>query len=114
MIQIYGIKNCGTMKKAMSWLTEHNIEFTFHDYKKEPMNELLLNRWLKELDWQLLVNRKGTTWRKLPEEIRESINKKTAIQLMLENNSLIKRPVLNTGKQLVVGFSEENYEAIFK
>ena len=109
MITIYGIKNCGTMKKAMAWLDSHSIEYHFHDYRKEGLDEALLQHWVNALGWEPLVNRRGTTWRKLPESEREDIDETKAMRLMLANPSLIKRPVLSANNQLHVGFSESDY-----
>jgi arsenate reductase len=114
MTIIYGIKNCDTMKKAMKWLIANNIEYTFHDYKKEGLDSKTLKSWLKTVDWEILLNRRGTTWRKLPEDIKENINKASAINIMLENLSIIKRPVLNVNGVIYVGFNENNYQEIFK
>ncbi len=113
MIDIYGIKNCNTVKKALQWLDEQEIEYTFHDYKKEGVNEKQLKVWVKELGWETLLNRKGTTWRRLPEDKKDNINQTKAIQLMLENPSIIKRPLIDNGQSRIVGFDEEEYRAFF-
>lgn len=113
MITIYGIPNCDTMKKARKWLSEQQIEYQFHDYKKQGVSEELLNRWLEEIDWEILLNRRGMMWRKLSEQDRASICKDSAIKLMLATPSIIKRPVLDTGAQLAVGFKPDQYEKIF-
>ena len=113
MITIYGIKNCDTMKKAMKWLDTHNIEYHFHDYRKDGLDETLLRRWISALGWEPLVNRRGTTWRKLPESDRENIDEAKAMQLMLANPSLIKRPVLSMDDRFHVGFSDSDYQQLF-
>ena len=113
MITIYGIKNCDTMKKAFKWLDDHGVEYEFHDFKKAGLDEKTLKAWVKQVGWETLVNRRGTTWRKLPESDREGIDEAKAIHLMLDNLSLIKRPVLNTGKTLHVGFKADEYSEIF-
>ena len=113
MVTIYGIKNCDTMKKAFKWLDEHGVEYEFHDYKKAGLDEKQLKVWVKQVGWETLVNRRGTTWRKLPEADRENIDEAKAIKLMLANLSLIKRPVLDTGKELHVGFKADDYAKIF-
>jgi arsenate reductase len=113
MTTLYGIKNCDTMKKARRWLDEHNVAYEFHDYKKEGIDEKTLTSWFKKLGWETLLNRRGTTWRKLPDKTRDSINEKSAIKLMLEQPSIIKRPVLKHGSTYLVGFDELEYEKLF-
>ncbi len=113
MTTIYGIKNCDTMKKACKWLDEHGVEYEFHDYKKAGLDQQQLKAWVKQIGWEPLVNRRGTTWRKLPESDREGIDEAKAINLMLANLSLIKRPVLDTGKILHIGFKTDEYGKIF-
>ena len=114
MITIYGIKNCDTMKKAFNWLECHGIDYTFHDYKKLGLDEKTLNRWLKTSSWEDLLNRRGTTFRKLPQEIRDSINIESAKIIMLENLSAIKRPILDIDGKIILGFAEADYKAAFK
>lgn len=114
MIEVYGIKNCNTVKKALTWLDEHAIEYTFHDYKKEGVDEKKLKAWTKELGWEILLNRKGTTWRRFPDEVKEGINQTKAIKLMIENPSAIKRPLIDNGNSRIVGFDEEMYLSYFK
>lgn len=114
MTTIYGIKNCDTMKKAFKWLDAHGVDYEFHDFKKAGLDEKRLKAWVKQLGWEALVNRRGLTWRKLPEAEREDVNAAKAIALMLAKPSLVKRPVLDTGKTLQVGFKPEEYEALFK
>ena len=113
MITVYGIRNCDTVKKALKWLDQEGVEYQFHDYKKQGLEKKVLTNWCKQTDWQLLLNRRGTTWRKLPEEARENINKTSAIPLMLEHTSMIKRPVIDTGDDLLLGFDLERYQEIF-
>lgn len=112
-IKIYGIKACDTMKKAMTWLDSNDIVFTFHDYKKLAIDEPKLRSWLSKVDWSELINRRGTTWRKLSEEQKTDVDDDAAIKLMLDNQSLIKRPLLEIGDQIVLGFKPDNYAAIF-
>ncbi len=109
---IYGIRNCDTMKKARAWLDAHDIEYDFHDYKVSGVSRETLVRWAKVVGWEVLLNRAGTTFRKLPETAKSGLTEARAIHLMLEQPSMIKRPVLEHGKTLVVGFSEERYSAI--
>ncbi len=112
MITLYGIPNCGTVRKARLWLADNGIEYSFHDYKKASLDEERLRAWIDELGWEALLNRRGTTWRKLPESIREGVNREQAIRLMLESPSIIRRPLLDTGEKRYLGFSEETYREI--
>ncbi|SRR5690606_1066908 len=111
MVHIYGIKNCNTVKKALNWLDEHKLDYTFHDYKKEPATEEQLKNWEKDVPWESLVNKKGTTWKKLtPEEQAKVIDAQSANTVLLQNNSMIKRPLIQTSKGIVLGFDETEYE----
>jgi len=106
---IYGIKNCDTMKKARAWLDSHGVAYGFHDYKTEGIAKEDLKRWCHEMGWETLLNRAGTTFRKLPDGEKEGLNERKAIALMLAQPSMIKRPVLDLGGKLLVGFSTEIY-----
>jgi arsenate reductase len=110
---IYGIKNCDTVTKARAWLDKRRVEYTFHDYKSEGIERARLEGWAKEVGWETLLNRAGTTFRKLPEKEREGITETKAIALMLAQPSMIKRPVLEAGGKLFVGFTPEIYEKAF-
>ncbi len=111
-ITIYGIKNCDTMKKARSWLDSNGVEYAFHDYKSAGIDRERLERWCKVLGWETLLNRAGTTFRKLPEEAKQELDADKAIALMLEQPSIIKRPVLDLGGgKLLVGFKPDAYSA---
>lgn len=112
-VTIYGIKNCDTMKKARTWLDDHGVAYAFHDYKAEGIDKASLERWAKDVGWEILLNRAGTTFRKLPEAQRENVTEKKAIALMLEQPSMIKRPVLDVGGKLLVGFKPEAYAKQF-
>jgi arsenate reductase len=112
-IKMYGIKNCQTMKKAMTWLESHKIDFAFHDYKKLGIDEVTLTEWLSQKPWDEVINKRGTTWRKLSDEDKTDIDPAKAIQLMLANTSLIKRPALNVAGKLYLGFDEALYQSIF-
>lgn len=112
-IKMYGIKNCQTMKKAMTWLDSHTIEFEFHDYKKQGIDKTTLSEWLQQKAWDEIINKRGTTWRKLSEEDKSDIDSEKAIQLMIANPSLIKRPALNVEGSLYLGFDEALYQSIF-
>ena len=108
-ITIYGIKNCDTMKKARAWLDGHGVAYDFHDYRAEGVAKDKLKQWSDELGWETLLNRAGTTFRKLPEVDKEGLNEKKALALMLAQPSMIKRPVLDLGGKRVVGFKPEIY-----
>jgi arsenate reductase len=113
-ITLYGIPNCDTVKKARTWLTDHKHDFTFHDFKKQGLTRELVEGWLKDIDWATLVNRKGLTWRNLPDERKAAIvDNDSAIALMLENPSVIKRPVLQGVGATSVGFSPDQYATRF-
>lgn len=107
MISVYGIRNCQTMKKALSWLDDHGVEYVFHDYKKSGVDQARLQGWVKHVGWQTLLNTRGTTWRKLTPDQQADMNQDKAIALMAEHPSLIKRPVVETGLQLLVGFDPQ-------
>ncbi len=113
MCDLYGIPNCDTMKKARKWLGSNGIEYSFHDYKKEGVNMALLTSWVEELGWEALLNRRGMTWRKLPEYMKEGVDRAKAIELMAANPSMIKRPVLVAGSKIEVGFSDDSYNRLF-
>lgn len=111
---LYGIPNCDTVKKARTWLADNGHDFSFHDFKKQGLSRELVAGWLEQLDWETLVNRKGTTWRKLDDERRaQVVDKASALALMLENPSVIKRPVLAGQGPVAVGFSPDMYAAKF-
>ena len=97
------------MKKARNWLKDNGIEYEFHDYKKLGVPEKELKAWVKQLGWETLLNKRGTTWRKLDEKTKDSVDENSAIQIMLNNPSIIKRPVLSQGKNLLVGFKADEY-----
>ena len=109
-ITIYGIKNCNTMKKARAWLDSHCVTYQFHDYKSGGIAKQELKRWSDEVGWETLLNRAGTTFRKLPDGDKEGVNERKALALMLAQPSMIKRPVLDLGGKLLVGFKPEIYE----
>lgn len=112
-VTIYGIKNCDTMKKARSWLDGHDVAYDFHDYKALSIDKTSLEKWAGVVGWETLLNRAGTTFRKLPEKDREGLNEKKAIALMLAQPSMIKRPVLDVGGKLTVGFKPDVYAKLF-
>ncbi|MDQ0468638.1 ArsC family reductase [Labrys wisconsinensis] len=109
-VTIYGIKTCDTMKKARAWLEAHGVAYAFHDYKAEGIDRARLEAWARSVGWEILLNRSGTTFRALPEEAKRGLGEAKAIALMLEQPSMIKRPVLDAGGTLLVGFKPEIYE----
>lgn len=114
-ITIYGIKNCNTMTKARAWLEKQGIDYAFHDYKRAGIDRAHLERWAKKVGWETLVNRAGTTFRKLPESAKTGLDADKAIGLLLAHPSLIKRPVLDLGGgKLVVGFAPDRYAEVFR
>lgn len=108
---IYGIKNCDTMKKARAWLDAQGIQYSFHDYKVAGISDQRLRSWIAQVGWETLLNRSGTTFRKLPESQKTGLTESKAVKLMLAQPSLIKRPVLEIGSRLLVGFKPEAYKA---
>lgn len=110
MVTIFGIKNCDTMKKAFTWLEANGIGYDFHDYKKSGIDAATLARWEKTLGWEALLNRRGTTWRKLEPALQASIDRASALRLMQEQPSLIKRPVLESDGILLCGLEAEAWQ----
>lgn len=114
-VTLYGIPNCDTVKKARTWLDSNSVAYTFHDFKKAGLTQALVDGWLKQLEWEVLVNRKGTTWRGLTDERKAAVtDAMSAATLMLESPSVIKRPVLDRDGAMHVGFSDAGYQQIFK
>ncbi|MBK6631830.1 MAG: arsenate reductase [Betaproteobacteria bacterium] len=109
MITIYGIKNCDTMKKAFAWLDGHGIAYAFHDYKKVAPDAALLEKWAAQAGWEKLINTRGPSFRKLPPEKQADLTQKKAFALMLENPSMIKRPIIESGRTLLIGFDADVY-----
>jgi arsenate reductase len=113
-VTIYGIKNCDTMKKARAWLDARGVAYGFHDYKAVGIERGVLEGWAREAGWETLLNRTGTTFRKLPEKDKEGLTEKKAIALMVAQPSMIKRPVLDVGGKLLVGFKPAEYEKVLR
>ncbi|WP_417528259.1 ArsC family reductase [Marinomonas shanghaiensis] len=113
MIQIFGIKNCDTMKKAFRWLDDNNIEYSFHDYKKSALDEATAKVWIETMGWESIINKRGTTWRKLDEETKSTMNDDNAIHIMIAQPSIIKRPLIVAKGSIYLGFSAEEYANIF-
>jgi len=112
-VTIYGIKNCDTMKKAFTWLGTHGVAYDFHDYKKSGVSKAELARWCGAAGWQSVLNRAGTTFRKLADRDKETLTQDKAIALMVAQPAMIKRPVLEAGDKLEIGFKPERYVALF-
>jgi arsenate reductase len=110
---LYGIPNCDTMKKARAWLASHGVAFVFHDYKKLGIDRDRIDDWCREVGWESLLNRAGTTFRKLPEHTRRDLDAQKAVALMLEQPSMIRRPVLESASGIEVGFRPDRYARIF-
>ncbi len=112
-ITLYGIPNCDSVKKARKWLDGNSVSYDFHNYKKDSIDSKTLTQWCKKVGWEVLLNKRGTTWRKLSEDQQSGLNQSKAIALMIENTSIIKRPVMQFGDQLLVGFDESTFEEHF-
>jgi arsenate reductase len=110
---MYGIKNCDTIKKARAWLDAREVDYDFHDYKSAGIDRVMLEGWIKKVGWEVLLNRAGTTFKKLPDADKEGLTERRAIALMLAQPSMIKRPVLEAKGKLTVGFAPEVYKKLF-
>lgn len=113
MTKMFGIKNCDTIKKAKKWLEQNDVNFEFHDYRADGIDEAWLTQMEAQLGWDKMLNQRGTTFRKLPEEQKSDLNAQKAIKLMLESPAMIKRPLLIHQEQAFLGFKPAEYEAIF-
>ncbi|MEE8059903.1 MAG: ArsC family reductase [Pseudomonadales bacterium] len=117
MTTLYGIKNCDTVKKARKWLDSKSIDYRFHDFREDGINKNQLTGWIKTLGWETIINKRSTTWKQLDIKTRDSINsmdQALAISVIMEHPTLIKRPVLETGQDCLIGFKEQEYRALFK
>jgi arsenate reductase len=112
MVRIYGIKNCDTMKKAFAWLDSHKVAYEFHDYKKDGVPTSKLAAWAKRAGWQDLANIRGTTWRKIPDAQKQNLDERKALKLLEQNSSAIRRPIVENGNQLLVGFDPAEFEKL--
>ncbi len=113
VITLYGIPNCDTVKKARVWLEQHNVEFNFHDFRKDGLETATVEGWCGRMDWETLVNKRSTTWKKIDADIRDSLSRDNVVALLVEHPTLIKRPVLDTPNTLEVGFKADLYQSIF-
>lgn len=114
MITLYGIKNCDTVKKARRWLEQHDIEYQFHDLREDGLSAAQVDAWLQELGWEQLINRRSTSWKALPAELRNRMDRETARSAILEHPTLIKRPLLDIGHERHCGFKAEHYASLFQ
>ena len=112
-ITLYGIKNCDTVKKARKWLEENSIEHTFHDVRADGLDEKKLDHWLQTAGWETVLNKRGTTWRKLDADTQQQVNEHNVSELLLEHPAMIKRPVLDVDGNITIGFKADNYQEIF-
>ena len=112
MVRIYGIKNCDTMKKAFAWLEKHKLAYEFHDYKKAGVPPGKLSEWAVKAGWEKLVNSRGPTWRKIPEGEKTGLDQRKALALLEKNPSAIKRPIVEAGARLLVGFDPAQFERL--
>ena len=110
---LYGIKNCDTVKKACRWLESHHVDFQFHDFRVDGLDEATIQHWLKSVSWEVLLNKRSTTWKQLDDPRKDQIDQTLAIELMLANPTLIKRPVLSDASGCMVGFKDTNYQSKF-
>jgi len=112
-VTVYGIKNCDTMKRAFAWLDAHDVAYDFHDYKKAGVTKAQLARWCAAKGWETVLNRAGTTFKKLPDADKQGLTRDRAIALMMAQPSMVKRPVLEAGGALEIGFAPERYATLF-
>ncbi len=113
MTTLYGIKNCDTVRKARKWLESEDIDYTFHDFRADGLDKKNLSAWVKSVGWEILLNKRSTSWKQLPDKDKETVDEGKAITLMLANPTLIKRPVLTHRKKVYVGFKLAEYETLF-
>lgn len=113
MITLYGIKNCDTVKKARKWLELHGVDYQFHDFREDGLDKVAVEKWLAELGWESLVNKRSTSWKALDEDTRQNMDTGSALAQILQQPTLIKRPLLDTGKERFTGFSAGEYAKIF-
>ncbi len=113
MITVYGIKNCDTIKKACKWLTDNGIEYKLHDFRADDVDATSIENWIAQAGWETVLNRRGTTWRKLDSSVQESTNGDNVSALLVAHPAMIKRPVLDVDGTITIGFKAENYRSIF-
>ena len=114
MITVYGIKNCDTVKKALKWLADHNIEHKLHDYRVDGLDTAFLQQAEAQFGWENLVNKRSTTWRNLDENVKKTLSKATALSVLADNPTLIQRPIILQDGKTLIGFDAKEYESAFK
>ncbi len=112
MIKVYGIKNCDTIKKALKWLDERGVDYVYHDYRKDGIDKDMVSGFVAELGLDKVLNTRGTTWRKLPDDVKDSLDEAGAIKLLSENEAMIKRPIFDLGERFFIGFSKKDQEEL--
>jgi len=112
-VEVYGIKNCDTVRKSLKWLEANNFDVNFHDFKKESLNTELVNRWFEQVDSSVLINKRGTTWRKLSESQKELTQQSELVQLIINNPSIVKRPVVLFEDNWSVAFNPDDWQEKF-
>ena len=110
---IYGISNCDTVKKAKNWLDKHNIDYQFHDFRKQGLDKKTIDGWLKTVAWDKILNKRSTSWRNLDASIQQTINESNVVDLLIDNPTLIKRPVMDVNDTITIGFNSDTYKGIF-
>lgn len=113
-VKIYGIKNCDTMKKAFKWLDDNNVAYEFHDYKKDGVDVAVLSQAIDTYHWKQVINQRGTTWRQLPEDIKENMDEMMARTVAMSNPSIIKRPIITTNDDITIGYDEDTFAQTLK
>ncbi len=113
MLTLFGIKQCDTVKKALNWLTENDVEHTFHDIRKDGLDEQMIQRWTDAAGWQVMVNKRSTTWRNLSDDVKNNLSDDNVLALLLQNPTLIKRPVVEHPEGVIIGFKTADFEAAF-
>lgn len=110
MLTVFGIPNCDTVKKAQRWLEQQGIDYQFHDFRRDGIDKTLVQNWLKQVDWSDLLNQRSRTWRELEDDLKQNLSKDKAIKLMIDNPTIIKRPVVVTSKLCMIGFNKDEYQ----
>ena len=113
MITLYGIKNCDTVKKARRWLEQHDVDYTFHDFREDGIDRSAVAEWIGELGWESVVNKRSTSWKALDESVRNGMDEASAVSAIMDQPTLVKRPLLDTGAERFTGFSVDSYNRIF-